>query len=132
MSRGLGATQQGILVEIERHVQEDSRHYFDGGSYLSSRPESWSLTIAQLAERLDRSPRQIRTAVHALAKRQLVYVVKTSVGQKWIGECVCGADNDDNCSCYFQEMPIMGLRVFTPAGRASQLNELHQERGLEG
>lgn len=61
MSRGLGVTQRAILDTLR-----DDEHVW--------------LTIAGLAQRLERTPRQILTAVRALEKRGLVVVTTECLG----------------------------------------------------
>lgn len=61
MSRGLGVTQRAIL------------------DLLRGTEHIW-LTIAELAEQLERSPRQILTAVRALERRELVVVTSECLG----------------------------------------------------
>jgi hypothetical protein len=65
MSRGLGRTQQAIL------------------DALPTRAGEWAST-SELADKLDRSPRQIRTAVQALQDRGLLAVHKQVID--WKGE----------------------------------------------
>src|ERR1017187_1791017 len=67
MGHGLGTTQQTILGTLEASDQ-------------------LALTTAALAEKLGRSPRQIRTAVHALEDRGLVKITKEHVGWHGAGE----------------------------------------------
>jgi DNA-binding transcriptional ArsR family regulator len=69
MSRGIGGTQRAILDTLES-VAEQFR---------------W-LTIADLAERLGRSDRQIRSAVRSLEGRGLVKDTREQVGWKGWGE----------------------------------------------
>jgi hypothetical protein len=64
MSTGIGKTQRAILDELNS-------------------TQDGHLSVVALASRLSRSPRQIRTAVHALAKRELI--VATKQGQGWSG-----------------------------------------------
>lgn len=67
MSRGLGTTQQAILRTLAEH-------------------EYSALSVAELAERVGRSPRQVRTAVHALARRGAVVITREGIGWHGAGE----------------------------------------------
>lgn len=86
MSRGLGTTQRAILAAL--HATEDN----------------W-LSIADLAEQIDRSDRQVRTAVRALEHRGHVAVTR---------ECVSW-DPDRGT----HGMPVHGLAVWLPQRRAA-------------
>ena len=70
MGRGLGEAQKAILAGLREA---------SGGGDLA-------LTVAELAERLDRSQRQIRAAVRALEARELVIVRKGYQGWRGLGE----------------------------------------------
>jgi predicted transcriptional regulator len=65
VGKGIGPTEQRILDE------------------LAAEPDNQALTVIELAERIDRSDRQIRRAVHALADRGLVVLTKEDGG--WAG-----------------------------------------------
>jgi DNA-binding IclR family transcriptional regulator len=67
MGHGLGTTQKAILAAL-------------------ADTEYDALTIGELAARLDRSPRQVRTAVAALEGRKLVVVTKEHLYWRGKGE----------------------------------------------
>ena len=67
MSRGIGKTQQAILDALA--ADDDP-----------------CLTVAELAERVTVSERQIRRAVRSLEDRRLVVITKRSTGQRGVGE----------------------------------------------
>jgi hypothetical protein len=122
VGRGLGSTQQAIL------------------SVLEASSHNW-LTIPQLAEHTSRSPRQVRTAVHALEARGLVVITKGATGWKGRGDygggwsCVRPGDDDPDdprirttqhssggrkftAHWIRPGVPVFGLQVWLPAVKA--------------
>lgn len=85
MSRGIGATQRAILDAL------------DGAT------DRWWLTVAGLAESVDRSQRQVRAAVRSLEHRGLVAITREAVD--W------DSDRGEH------GMPIHGLAVWLPERR---------------
>lgn len=80
MSRGLGRTQRDIL-DVVQH-------------------ELW--TVPELADKLGKSQRQIRTAVYALRERELVYTRRWSGGwQQGVSLAVTGLEHGaDLAECW--------------------------------
>jgi predicted transcriptional regulator len=91
MSRGVGRTQQAILDALPRQAGEGR-------------------TTSVLAEELHRSPRQVRTAVQALAERGLVAVSKQVIWWKT------------------ENIPVYGLLVMHIESYADWLEKMQQIR----
>src|SRR5215469_16194662 len=67
MGHGLGPTQKAMLDTL-------------------AGTDDWALTVVDLAERLDRSDRQIRFAARSLESRGLVVITKRCTGWAGVGE----------------------------------------------
>jgi hypothetical protein len=130
LSRGPGDTQRALLTEL-------------------AAAEDWALTTADLARRVHRNPRQIRTAVASLVRRRLVVTTRATLGWKGEGEYgsfTYGHNRDMEgepaggigwgqprlytsrpsvriLRYWHQGTPTFGLRVWLPLNRARYLIE---------
>jgi AraC-like DNA-binding protein len=99
VSKGIGKTQQRILDELEAAsdtsesdaATDDESAPTDEESGLKfmaaarAAAHNW-LSVADLAQRIGCSDRQIRRAVRSLESRRLVVITRQQLGQKGVGE----------------------------------------------